>query len=189
MNPFKILIFAVVINSAFAAEAPKDVNLTADDARSQKEIKILEMLCGSILPFGMASCEQLADKRLDENSAFYDRQKGLAALQRVCDSKDESDSKLACTKLACESGQSRECLNAAKYYQTLLSVDEKMSALFKKDCDERGGTDCLYAKFFDKADEMGIAKAYSRKMKKYLKMSCDAGEKEGCKEFEKLREL
>ena len=76
---------------------------------------MLEMLCGSILPFGMASCEQLADKRLDENSAFYDRQKGLAALQKVCDSKDESDSKLACEELACESGESRECLNAAKY--------------------------------------------------------------------------
>lgn len=28
-----------------------------------------------------------------------------------------------------------------------------------------------------------------RKMKKYLKKACDAGEKEGCKEFEKLREL
>lgn len=110
-------------------------------------------------------------------------------MQKVCDSKDESDSKLACTKLACESGQSRECLNAAKYYQTLLRVDEKMSALFKKDCDERGGMDCLYAKFFAKTDEMGITKAYSRKMKKYLKMSCDAGEKEGCKEFEKLRGL
>ncbi|WP_314988984.1 hypothetical protein [uncultured Campylobacter sp.] len=147
------------------------------------------MLCGSILPFSIASCEQLADKRLDENIPVYDRQKGLAALQKVCDSKDESDSKLACTKLACESGQSRECLNAAKYYQTLLRVDEKMSALFKKDCDERGGMDCLYAKFFAKTDEMGITKAYSRKMKKYLKMSCDAGEKEGCKEFEKLRGL
>ena len=64
-----------------------------------------------------------------------------------------------------------------------------MSALFKKDCDERGGMDWLYVKFFAKADEMGITKTYSRKMKKYLKMSCDAGEKDGCKEFEKLREL
>ncbi len=36
---------------------------------------------------------------------------------------------------------------------------------------------------------MGITKTYSRKMKKYLKKACDAGEKEGCKEFEKLREL
>lgn len=188
MNPFKILIFAVVVNSAFAAEAPKDVNLTADDARNQKEIKILETLCGSILPFGMASCEQLADKRLDENSVFYDRQKGLAALQKVCDSKDESDSKLACTKLACESGDGRKCLNAAKYYQTLLSVNEKMSALFQKSCDERGGTDFLYAKFFDKARD-GMTDEYVLKMKKYLKKACDAGEKEGCKEFEKLREL
>nr|WP_315017181.1 hypothetical protein [uncultured Campylobacter sp.] len=54
---------------------------------------------------------------------------------------------LACAELACESGDGRKCLNAAKYYQTLLSVDEKMSALFKKDCDERGGMDCLYVKF------------------------------------------
>ncbi|MFC2427399.1 MAG: hypothetical protein ACFNTA_00280 [Campylobacter sp.] len=189
MNPFKILIFAVVANSAFAGDASKDVNLTANAARSQKEIKILETLCGSILPFSIASCEQLADKRLDENSPVYDRQKGLAALQKVCDSKDESDSKLACVELACESGDGRKCLNAAKYYQTLLSVDEKMSALFKKDCDERGGMDCLYVKFFAKADETGIAKAYSRKMKKYLKMSCDADEKDGCKELEKLRGL
>jgi len=189
MNPFKILIFAVVVNSAFAGDASKDVNLTANASRNQKEVKILETLCGSILPFSIASCEQLADKRLDESSAFYDRQKGLAALQKVCDSKDERDSKLACAELACESGDGRKCLNAAKYYQTLLSVDEKMSALFKKDCDERGGTDCLYAKFFDKADEMGVTKTYSCKIKKYLKMSCDAGEKEGCKEFEKLREL
>ena len=30
---------------------------------------------------------------------------------------------------------------------------------------------------------------YVRKMKKYLKKACYAGEKEGCKEFEKLREL
>ena len=189
MNLFKILIFAVVANSAFAGDASKDVNLTADDARNQKEVKILETLCGSILPFSIASCEQLADKRLDENSPVYDRQKGLAALQKVCDSKDESDSKLACAELACESGQSRECLNAAKYYQTLLSVNEKMSALFQKDCDERGGMDCLYVKFFAKADEMGITKTYSRKMKKYLKKACGAGEKEGCKEIEKLREL
>ena len=189
MNPFKILIFAVVVNSAFAAEAPKDVNLTANAARSQKEIKILETLCGSILPFSIASCEQLADKRLDENSAFYDRQKGLAALQKVCDSKDKKWAGQACEELACESGDGRKCLNAAKYYQTLLSVNEKMSALFQKDCDERGGMDCLYVKFFAKADETGITKTYSRKMKKYLKMSCDAGEKEGCKEFEKLRGL
>ena len=126
---------------------------------------------------------------MDENSAFYDRQKGLAALQKVCDSKDKKWARRACEELACESGNGRKCLNAAKYYQTLLSVNEKMSALFQKDCDERGGTDCLYAKSFAKADEMGITKTYSRKMKKYLKMSCDAGEKEGCKEFEKLREL
>ena len=188
MNLFKILIFAVVANSAFAGDASKDVNLTADDARNQKEVKILETLCGSILPFSIASCEQLADKRLDENSSVYDRQKGLAALQKVCDSKDESDSKLACAELACESGQSRECLNAAQYYQTLLSVNEKMSALFQKNCDERGETDCLYAKFFDKARDE-TTDEYVQKMKKYLKMSCDAGEKEGCKEFEKLSEL
>ncbi len=144
MNPFKILIFAIIVNLAFAADASKDVNLTADDARNQKEIKILETLCGSILPFGMVSCEQLADKRLDENSAFYDRQKGLAALQKVCDSKDESDSKLACTKLACESGDGRKCLNAAKYYQTLLSVNEKMSALFQKTATSAAGrTACM----------------------------------------------
>ena len=188
MNPFKILIFAIVVNSAFTGDASEDVKLTADAARNQKEIKILETLCGSILPFSIASCEQLADKRLDENSAFYDRQKGLAALQKVCDSKDERDSKLACAMLACESGESRECLNAAKYYQTLLSINEKMSALFQKNCDERGGTDCLYAKFFDKARD-GMTDEYVQKMKKYLKMSCDVGEKEGCKEFEKLREL
>ena len=95
MNPFKILIFAVVVNSAFAADASKDANLTADTVRSQKEVKMLEAFCGSILPFSMASCEQLADKRLDESSPVYDRQKGLAALLKVCDSKDESDSKLA----------------------------------------------------------------------------------------------
>ena len=82
MNPFKILIFAVVVNSAFAADASKDVNLTANASRSQKEIKMLETLCGSILPLSTASCEQLADKRLDENSPVYDRQKGLAALQK-----------------------------------------------------------------------------------------------------------
>ena len=188
MNPFKILIFAVVVNSAFAADASKDVNLTANASRNQKEVKILETLCGSILPFSIASCEQLADKRLDENSPVYDRQKGLAALQKVCDSKDESDSKLACTKLACESGDGRKCLNAAKYYQTLLSVNEKMSALFQKSCDERCGTDCLYAKFFDKA-RGGMTDEYVQKMKKYLKKACDPGEKEGCKEFEKLRGL
>lgn len=73
MNPFKILIFAIVVNSAFTGDASEDVKLTADAARNQKEIKILETLCGSILPFSIASCEQLADKRLDENSAFYDR--------------------------------------------------------------------------------------------------------------------
>ena len=105
MNPFKILIFAVVVNSAFAGDAPKDVNLTADDARNQKEVKMLEAFCGSILPFGMASCMQLADKRLDESSAFYDRQKGLAALQKVCDSNDERDSKLACTKASVRVGR------------------------------------------------------------------------------------
>lgn len=182
------MIFAVVVNSVFAGDASEDVKLTADAARNQKEIKILETLCGSILLFSMASCMQLADKRLDENSAFYDRQKGLAALQKVCDSKDERDSKLACTKLACESGKSRECLNAAKYYQVLLVGGEVVSALFQKGCDERGGMDCLYAKFFDKARD-GMTDEYVRKMKKYLKKACDAGEKEGCKEFEKLREL
>ena len=52
---------------------------------------------------------QLADKRLDESSAFYDRQKGLAALQKVCDPKDERDSKLACTKLACDTGEKEGC--------------------------------------------------------------------------------
>ena len=141
MNPFKILIFAVVANSAFAGDASKDVNLTANASRNQKEVKMLEAFCESILPFSMASCMQLVDKRLDENSAFYDRQKGLAALQKVCDSKDE-----------------------------------------------RGGTDCLYAKFFDKARD-GMTDEYVRKMKKYLKKVCDADEKEGYKEFEKLRKL
>ena len=136
----------------------------------------------------MASCMQLADKRLDESSAFYDRQKGLAALQKVCDSKDESDSKLACTKLACESGESRECLNAAKYYQVLLVGGVAAASLFQKNCNERGGMDCLYAKFFDKARD-GMTDEYVRNMKKYLKKACDAGEKEGCKEFEKLHEL
>ena len=188
MNPFKILIFAVVVNSAFAAEAPKDVNLTANASRNQKEVKMLETFCGSILPFSIASCEQLADKRLDENSPVYDRQKGLAALQKVCDSKDESDSKLACAELACESGKSREGLNAANYYQVLLVGGVATSALFQKGCDERGGTDCLYAKFFDKARD-GMTDEYVQKMKKYLKKACDTGEKEGCKEFEKLREL
>ena len=130
MNPFKIFIFAVTLNFAFASDAPKDVNSDADAVRNRKEVKMLEVFCGSILPFSVTSCMQLADKRLDENSSVYDKQKGLAALQKVCDSKDESDSKLACAELACESGQSRECLNAAKYYQTLLSVNEKMSALF-----------------------------------------------------------
>jgi hypothetical protein len=134
MNPFKILIFAVALNFAFASDASKDINLTADAARNQKEVKILETLCRSILPFSVASCMQLADKRLDENSAFYDKQKGQAALQKVCDSKDGRDSKLACTKLACESGKSRECLNAAKYYQVLLVGGEAASALFQKNC-------------------------------------------------------
>ena len=82
MNLFKNLIFAVVVNSVFAGDASKDVNLTANAARNQKEVKMLEAFCGSILLFSMASCMQLADKRLDENSAFYDRQKGLAALQK-----------------------------------------------------------------------------------------------------------
>jgi hypothetical protein len=77
MNPFKILIFAVALNFAFASDAPKGANLDADAARNQKEVKMLEAFCGSILPFNMASCMQLADKRLDESSAFYDRQKGL----------------------------------------------------------------------------------------------------------------
>ena len=151
MNPFKILIFAVVVISAFAGDASKDVNLTANASRNQKEVKILETLCGSILPFSIASCEQLAGKRLDKNSPVYDRQEGLAALQKVCDSKDKKKPGQACEELACESGDGRKCLNAAKYYQTLLGVNEKMSALFQKDCDERGGMDCLYAKFFDKA--------------------------------------
>lgn len=189
MNPFKIFIFAVTLNFAFASDAPKDVNSDADAARNRKEVKMLEAFCGSILPFSVTSCMQLADKRLDENSSVYDKQKGLAALQKVCDSRDERDSKLACTMLACESGESCECLNAAKYYQVLLVGGVAASALFQKSCDERGGMDCLYAKFFAKADEMGITKEYSRKMKKYLKKACDAGEKDGCKEFEKLREL
>nr|WP_314089767.1 hypothetical protein [uncultured Campylobacter sp.] len=188
MNPFKILIFAVVVNSAFAGDASKDVNLTADAARNQKEVKMLEAFCGSILPFSVASCMQLADKRLDENGSVYDKQKGLAALQKVCDSKGERDSKLACAMLACESGESRECLNVAKYYQVLLVGGEAASALFQKNCDERGGMDCLYAKFFDKARD-GMTDEYVRKMKKYLEKACDAGEKDGCKEFEKLREL
>ena len=76
MDPSKIFIFAVVVNSVFACDASKDVNLAANAACNQKEIKMLEAFCGSILPFGMASCMQLADKRLDENSAFCDRQKG-----------------------------------------------------------------------------------------------------------------
>ena len=179
------MIFAVVVNLAFAGDASKDINLTANAARNQKEVKAF---CGSILPFSMASCMQLADKRLDESSAFYDRQKGLAALQKVCDPKDERDSKLARTKLACESGESRECLNAAKYYQVLLVGGVAASALFQKNCDEHSGADCLYANFFDKARD-GMTDEYVRKMKKYLKKACDAGEKEGCKEFEKLREL
>ena len=54
MNPFKILIFAVVVNSAFAGDASKDINLTTNAACSQKEIKIIETLCGSILPFSIA---------------------------------------------------------------------------------------------------------------------------------------
>ena len=62
------------------------------------------------------------------------------------------------------------------------------SALFQKGCDERGGMDCLYAKFFDKALD-GTTDEYVGKMKKYLKKMCDAGEKEGCKEFEKLRKF
>lgn len=181
MNPFKILIFAVVVNSVFAGDASEDVNLTADAARNQKEVKMLEAFCGSILSFNMALCMELADKRLDESSAFYDRQKGLAALQKFC------DSKLACTKLACESGEIRECLNAAKYYQVLLVGSVAASALFQKGCEERGGTDCLVAKFFDRARDGTTDEC--AKDKKYLKKACDAGEKEGCKEFEKLREL
>ena len=125
MNPFKNLIFAVVVNSVYAGDASKDVNLTANAARNQKEVKILETLCRSILPFSMASCMQLADKRLDENSAFYDKQKGLAALQKVCDSKGERDS-----KLACEYSEGHECLNAAKHYQILLVGGKVASALF-----------------------------------------------------------
>ena len=140
MNPFKIFIFAVTLNFAVASDAPKDVNSDADAARNRKEVKMLEAFCGSILSFSVTSCMQLADKRLD-------KQKGLAALQKICDSKDERDSKLACTKLACESGESRECLNAAKYYQVLLVGGVAASALFQKSCDERGGMDCLYAKF------------------------------------------
>ena len=46
MNPFKILIFAVVVNSTFARDVSKDVNLTADAARNQKEVKMLEAFCG-----------------------------------------------------------------------------------------------------------------------------------------------
>ena len=46
----------------------------------------------------------------------------------------------------------------------------------------------MYAKFFDKARD-GMTDEYVRKIKKYLKKACDAGEKEGCEEFEKLREL
>ena len=65
----------------------------------------------------------------------------------------------------------------------MLVGGEAASALFQKNCDERGGMDCLYAKFFDKARE-GMTDEYVRKMKKYLKKVCDAGEKEGCKEFE-----
>jgi len=177
MNPFKILIFAVVVNSVFAGDASEDVNLTADTARNRKEVKMLEAFCGSILPFSMASCMQLADKRLDESGAFYDRQKGLAALQKVCNSKGERDSKLACTKLACESDEGRECLNAAKRYQVLLVGGEAASAFFQKSCDERGGMDCFYVKFFDKARD-GMTDEYVQKMKKYLKMSCNSGEKE-----------
>ena len=182
------MIFAVVINSAFAGDASEDVNLTANAAHNQKEVKMLEAFCRSILLFSVASCMQLADKCLDENGSVYDKRKGLAALQKVYDSKDERDSKLACTKLACESGESRECLNAAKYYQVLLVGGVAASALFQKNCDERGGMDCFYVKFFDKARD-GMTDEYVLKMKKYLKKACDAGEKEGCKEFEKLREL
>lgn len=133
MNPFKILIFAVVVNSVFAGDASEDVNLTADAARNQKEVKMLEAFCGSILSFSMALCMQLADKRLDESSAFYDRQKGLAALQKFC------DSKLACTKLACESCEIRECLNAAKYYQVLLVGGVAASSLFQKTATSAAG--------------------------------------------------
>ena len=87
----------------------------------------------------MALCMQLADKRLDENSAFYDKQKGLAVLQKVCDSKDERDSKLACTKLACESGESRECLSTAKYYQVLLVGGWRRRRFFKKTATSAAG--------------------------------------------------
>nr|WP_314240852.1 hypothetical protein [uncultured Campylobacter sp.] len=82
MNPFKILIFAVVVNSAFAGDASKDINLTANTSRNQKEVKMLEAFCGSILPFGMASCIQLADKCLDESSPVYDRQKGAGSVAK-----------------------------------------------------------------------------------------------------------
>ena len=109
MNPFKILIFAVVVNSAFAAEAPKDVNLTADDARNQKEVKCQRRFADRFCPLAQPPCEQLADKRLDENSAFYDRQKGLAALQKVCDSKDKKWAGRACEELACDTGEKEGC--------------------------------------------------------------------------------
>ena len=77
MNPFKIFIFAVTLNFAFASDAPKDVKSDADAARNRKEVKMLEVFCGSILPFSVTSCLQLADKRLDENSSVYDKQKAL----------------------------------------------------------------------------------------------------------------
>ena len=70
----------------------------------------------------------------------------------------------------------------------MLVGGEAASALFQKGCEERGGTDCLYAKFFDKARD-GMTDEYVRKMKKYLEKAFDVGEKEGCKEFEKLCEL
>ena len=54
MNPFKILIFAVVVNSVFADDASKDVNLIANAARNQKEVKMLEAFCGSIFLVSMA---------------------------------------------------------------------------------------------------------------------------------------
>ena len=46
---------------------------------------------------------------MDENSAFYDRQKGLAALQKVCDSKDKKWAGRACEELACDTGEKEGC--------------------------------------------------------------------------------
>lgn len=115
-------------------------------------------------------------------------------MQKVCDSKDESDSKLACTKLACESGQSRECLNAANYYQVLLVGGVATSALFQKNCDERGGTDCLVAKFFDRARD-GTTDECVQKIKNISKKRAMRAEKravrslKNCASFELLDKI